>query len=104
MCQYLNFIFLHSWPSKETRADDILNIGPRSLFLALKPNTSLVFAVEQLAYILTKEIAKTIIKVGLEKDQIIAALRKTEIAERVHKHYSGLMLSVFMFFTSLYTE
>ena len=95
---------MHSWPSKETRADDILNIGPRSLFLALKPNTSLVFAVEQLAYILTKEIAKTIIKVGLEKDQIIAALQKTEIAERVNKHYNGLMLTVFTSLPSFHTE
>ena len=83
----MNSTLFHSWPSKETKTDDYLNIGPRSLFLALKPKTSLVFAVEQLAYILTKEIAKTIIKVGLEKDQIVAALRKTEIAERVSYHY-----------------
>ena len=76
--------FLYSWPLKGINTDDYLNHGPRSLFLALKPNTSLVFAVEQLAYILEKEEAKTIIKVGLEKSQIIDVLRKeTGITERV---------------------
>ena len=45
---------------------------------------------EQLAFILKREIAKTINKVGLEKDQIIAALQNTEIAKRVIKHNEQL--------------
>ena len=80
-------IIFHSWPPKETKTDENLNLGPRSLFLALKPDTPLVFAVEQLAFILSKEIAKTIIKVGSDENRIFDALRKTEISQRVIVYY-----------------
>ena len=76
--------FPYSWPLKGINTDDYLNLGPRSLFLALKPKTSPLFAVQQLAYILEREEAQTIIKVGLEKSQINDALRReTGITERV---------------------
>ena len=71
-----------SWPSKKIDFDVYLNRGNRSIFLALKPETPLVFAVDQLVYILQKEKAKTIIKVGFDKEQIITALKDSEIKER----------------------
>ena len=72
-----------SWPSKKIDCDVYLNRGNRSIFLALKPETPLVFAVDQLVYILQKEKAKTIIKVGFDKEQIITALKESEIQDRV---------------------
>ena len=89
---FLNFDLLHSWPPKETRNNGFLNFGPKSVFLAFKPKTSLASSVEQLAFILKKEIAKTIIKVGLEKEQIIAALQNTEIAKRVINITNNLII------------
>jgi len=64
-------------------SDIYLNRGNRSVFLAVKPDTSLLFAVDQLAYILEREKVKTIIKVGSDKEQIVSALKISEIKDRV---------------------
>jgi hypothetical protein len=49
----------------------------------MKPNTSLVHGVEQLAHILEKEPTKTLIKVAYDKDQIEEALMKSCVKDRV---------------------
>ena len=49
----------------------------------MKPETSLVHAVEQLAHILEKEPTKTLIKVAYDKDQIEEALMKSCVKDRV---------------------
>ena len=96
VCSGFHCNFLFSWPPKKLNADDYLNSGPTSVILALKPKTSLVFAVEQLAYILEMNIAKSIIKVGLEKCQIIEVLKKTGIAKRVYNLFSKLNFKILM--------
>jgi hypothetical protein len=49
----------------------------------MKPNTSLVHGVEQLAHILEREPTKTLIKVAYDKDQIEEALMKSCVKDRV---------------------
>jgi hypothetical protein len=49
----------------------------------MKPNTSLVHAVEQLVHMLEKEPTKTLIKVAHDKDQIEEALTKSSVKDRV---------------------
>ena len=77
----LNFNF--SFPQQNWNADDYKNQGNRSVILSMKPNTSLVHAVEQLAAIPEKELTKTLIKVAYDKDQIEEALMKSCVKDRV---------------------
>jgi hypothetical protein len=62
---------------------DYLNRGPPVLFLALKSNAPHVYAVEQLSDILQKLNSKTIIKLELNEQDIIEALKSTSLKERV---------------------
>jgi hypothetical protein len=77
-------IFFSSWPSKDSvPAYLYLNRGVRTRFLALKPNTALVFAVDQLAYILDKERVRTIIKIEFDKPIILEKLKQSCLEDRV---------------------
>jgi hypothetical protein len=61
-----------------------LNRGIQSIFFALKPNSSPTLAVDQLAYVLEREEAKTLIKIDFDKDKIVHALKNSEsIQDRV---------------------
>jgi hypothetical protein len=54
--------------------------------LALQPNTALIFAVEQLSFILEKEKVKTIIKIEFNEAEIILRLKELlSLKERVIK-------------------
>jgi hypothetical protein len=77
----LNFNF--SFPLQNWNPDNYQNQGNRSIILSMKPNTSLVHAVEQLAHILEKEQTKTLIKVAYDKEQIEDALKKSCVKSRV---------------------
>jgi hypothetical protein len=77
----LTFVF--SFPSKQVNPDIYLNRGSRTQFLALKKDTALVCAVEQLDFILSRENVKTIIKIEFDKEQIVACLKKSSLNERV---------------------
>ncbi len=72
-----------SFPQQNWNADNYQNQGNRSVVLSMKPNTSLVHAVEQLVHILEKEPTKTLIKVAHDKDQIEEALTKSSVKDRV---------------------
>jgi len=66
--------FLLSFPRES--GEHFLNLGIRSRFLALQPNTALIFAVEQLSFILEKEKVKTIIKIEFNEAEIILRLKE----------------------------
>jgi CTP synthase (UTP-ammonia lyase) len=80
-CSILTSVF--SFPSKQVNPDIYLNRGSRTQFLALKKDTALVCAVEQLDFILSLENVKTIIKIEFDKEQIVACLKKSSLIERV---------------------
>ena len=71
----------YSWPIHNPI--DYLNRGPPILLLALKSNAPHVYAVEQLSNILEKLNSKTIIKIELNEEDIIEALKSTSLNERV---------------------
>jgi hypothetical protein len=61
-----------------------LNRGIRSIFFALKPDSSTSFPIGQLTYVLEREKAKTLIKIEFDEDRITAALKNSKnINERV---------------------
>ncbi len=74
---------IFSFPSKQVNPDIYLNRGSRTQFLALKKDTALVCAVEQLDFILSRETVKTIIKIEFDKEQIVACLKKSSLKKRV---------------------
>ena len=76
----------NSWPNES--GEHFLNLGIRTRFLALQPNTALIFAVEQLSFILEKEKVKTIIKIEFNE---------TEISKRL-KEISALQTRVIMLY------
>jgi hypothetical protein len=52
--------------------------------LALQPNTALIFAIEQLTFILEKERVKTIIKIESNENEILQMLKEiSSLQERV---------------------
>jgi hypothetical protein len=52
--------------------------------LALQPNTALIFAIEQLSFILEKEKVKTIIKIEFNENEILPRLKEiSSLQERV---------------------
>jgi hypothetical protein len=52
--------------------------------LALQPNTALIFATEQLTFILEKERVKTIIKIEFNEAEILPRLKEiSSLEERV---------------------
>ncbi len=64
--------------------EHFLNLGIRSRFLALQPKTALIFAVEQLSFILEKEKVKTIIKIEFNEVDIIPRLQEiSNLQDRV---------------------
>jgi hypothetical protein len=83
-------VFLFSWPSKDSvPAHLYLNKGVRTRFLALKPDTALVFAVDQLAYILNQEKVRTIIKIEFDKPIILEKLKQSCLEDRVRTKWLG---------------
>jgi hypothetical protein len=59
-------------------------VGIRSRFLALQPNTALIFAIEQLTFILEKEKIKTVIKIEFNENEILPRLKEiSSLQERV---------------------
>jgi hypothetical protein len=79
----INKNYYFSFPNQNWNADNYQNQGNRSIILAMKPETSLFHAVEQLAYILEKDPTKTLIKVAYDNDLIEKALMNSCIKERV---------------------
>ncbi len=76
------------WPLKDTDPKLYLNQGIRSIFFALKPDSSTSFPIGQLAYVLEREKAKTLIKIEFDNDRIIAALKKSQnIKDRVRNFH-----------------
>jgi len=61
----------------------LLNRGGRVQILGLKPNTPIVSAVEQLAFILERLHVKIVIKIDLNYDEVVEALKKSSIGPRV---------------------
>jgi hypothetical protein len=75
-------LLFFSFPSNI--GEHFLNLGIRSRFLTMKPNTPLIFAVDQLSFILEKEKVKTIIKVEDHDTEILPRLKKiSHLQERV---------------------
>jgi hypothetical protein len=66
--------FFNSWPKES--GEEFLNLGIRTRFLVLQPNTALIFAVEQLSFILEKEKVKTIIKLEFNETEISKRLKE----------------------------
>jgi hypothetical protein len=72
------------WPLNITDPKLYLNQGIRSIFFALKPDSSTSFPIGQLTYVLDREKAKTLIKIEFDEDRIIAALKNSQhIKDRV---------------------
>jgi hypothetical protein len=64
-----------------------LNRGVRSIFFALKPDSSTSFPIGQLTHVLQTEREKTLIKIEFDKERITAALRNTpNLMDRVSKN------------------
>ncbi len=64
-------------------AQSLLNKGGRVQILGLKPETPIACAVEQLSFILKRLRVRTIIKIELDYDEVVDALKATALAERV---------------------
>ena len=84
----LNFwyiILYYSWPAnQDVKPKDYLNKGGRVTVFALKPETPLICAVEQLASYLEKLNVKIVIKVDNHfLDDVTSAFEKTSIKDRV---------------------
>ena len=63
-----------------------LNRGVRSIFFALKPDSSTSFPIDQLTHVLQTEREKTLIKIEFDKERITAALSNTlQLIDRVSK-------------------
>ncbi len=80
------FLMTHvsRWPLNNTDPKLYLNRGIRSIFFALKPDSSTSFPIGQLTYVLEREKAKTLIKIEFDEDRIIAALKNSQnIKDRV---------------------
>jgi hypothetical protein len=75
LVQQIKFELFFSWRTSSDQADNILNIGRRTLFLTPEKGTNFSFPVEHLVHILNKEPAKTIFQVQNNKDDIIAQLK-----------------------------
>ena len=78
-------ILFCSFPPDNINPDVYLNRGLCAQFLALKSETSLLCAVDQLAYILEHDRVKTLIKIEFFHHLIISALKTSSIKERVIK-------------------
>ena len=66
-----------------------LNRGVRSIFFALKPDSSTSFPIDQLTHVLQTEREKTLIKIEFDQERITAALRNTpNLMDRVSKNYN----------------
>ncbi len=63
-----------SWPKES--GENFLNIGIRTRFLVLQPKTALIFAVEQLSFILENERVKTLIKIEFNETEICSRLKE----------------------------
>ena len=86
--QYTNlYCFFKSWPTNLNRnPKDYLNKGGRVTVFGLKPKTSLICAVEQLAYYLENLNLKIVIKVDSHfLDDVTCAFENTPIKDRVRK-------------------
>jgi hypothetical protein len=76
--------YFSRWPLNNTDPKLYLNRGIRSIFFALKPDSSTSFPIGQLTYVLEREKAKTLIKIEFDEDRIIAALKNSQnIKDRV---------------------
>ncbi len=75
--------YYFSFPNQNWNADNYQNQGNRSVILAMKPETSLYHAVEQLSHILEREPTKTLIKVAYDNDLIEKALMSSCVTDRV---------------------
>ncbi len=76
----LTFFYFDSWP-KESGAN-FLNLGIRTRFLVLQPKTALIFAVEQLSFILEKESVKTLIKIEFYETEISSRLKEIKALQK----------------------
>ncbi len=80
MCFYIR------WPPEEVNPNVYLNQGVRSIFFALKADSSTSFPIDQLTHVLQREREKTLIKIEFDRERITAALRSTPcLADRVSK-------------------
>ena len=73
----------HSFPPKQLKADTVLNLGNRTIFLALKQGTTPACAVDQVVHILEQNPAKTIIKIDRKEDFLIQAFKDSSQRDRV---------------------
>jgi hypothetical protein len=80
-------VFFYSWPTNlDLNPKDYLNKGGRVTVFGLKPKTSLICAVEQLAYYLENLNLKIVIKVDSHfLDDVTRAFENTPIKDRVRK-------------------
>ena len=78
-------LFYHSWPANTNlKPKDYINKGGRVTVFGLKPDTSLICAVEQLAYYLENLNVKIVIKVeSHDLVDVTLAFEKTSIKDRV---------------------
>jgi hypothetical protein len=86
--QYTNLHWVfYSWPTNlDLNPKDYLNKGGRVTVFGLKPKTSLICAVEQLAYYLENLNLKIVIKVDSHfLDDVTRAFENTPIKDRVRK-------------------
>jgi hypothetical protein len=92
---WLKFLY-NSWPTnQDLTPKDYLNKGGRVTVFALKPETPLVCAVEQLANYLEDLNVKIVIKVESNfVDDVTHAFEKTSLKDRV----SGATLFFLLFF------
>jgi hypothetical protein len=77
--------FYHSWPANTNlNPKDYINKGGRVTVFGLKTETSLICAVEQLAYYLENFNVKIVVKVESHiLDDVTLAFEKTSIKDRV---------------------
>ena len=67
------------YPPKDFKTKDVLNRGNRVLLMTIDPKFSTIHAVEQLAEILKKESQKTIVVLGLDKDNVLKAFQRSSL-------------------------
>ena len=74
--KFYYFCFFHtSWAPNENQINRTLNIGRKSMFLMPEKDSHFSFPVEQLVFILNKEVVKTIIQIEKDEDDIISNLK-----------------------------
>ena len=79
---------LFRYPPKDFNTKDVLNRGNRVLLMTIDRNFSTIHAVEQVAEILAKERQKTVIVLGIDKDNALKAFQRSPIKNRVRLSFA----------------